>query len=186
VSTKFEETTDLIGYLTVFDEIGLGTGQVRTLLDYGCGPGTVTARAAEVGDAEIFAVDGEERLLDVARREHAHPRVTYHLLGDAGLAFLPDDSVDAAMSCSVFVSGADPAEVRADVAEIHRVLRPGARYAVLDTNPDADGVRLATFQACLDVFSEAGFTDLRVREPLLDALPDESTRPPFLIVSGAK
>lgn len=224
----------LIGYPTVFAEIGIGAPQVRTVLDYGCGPGKVAARVVEACDAEVVAVDISERMLDIARGRRPHPRVEYHQIDSAGLTFLDDESVDAAMSCYVFINVGDLDEIRAIAAEVHRVLRPGAKYAVLDTNPDTTGIRFSTFrngepdrfytpgerrevllyqpgggvlelidhhwprQTYLDVFAEAGFTEVSVREPLLDGtepilgaesdglLPAEATRPPFIIVTGVK
>ncbi|MGW5532071.1 methyltransferase domain-containing protein, partial [Streptomyces xanthochromogenes] len=167
---------------------------------------------------------------EIARTCRPHPRIDYRRIDSGKLTFLADGSIDAAMSCYVFINVGELPLLHEIAAEIHRVLRPGARYAVLDTNPDTTGVRFSTFRngepgrtyACgerrqvlldqpgggeplelvdhhwprqtyLDVFGEAGFTDLTVEEPLLTdpsalpgAAPAETIHPPFLIVTGVK
>jgi hypothetical protein len=54
--------------------------------------------------------------------------------------------VDGAMSCYVFINIGSLDTIAAIVADVFRVLRPGARYAVLDTNPDTTGVEFSTFR----------------------------------------
>lgn len=137
----------LIGYPAVFDTLGLGTPAVRTVLDYGCGPGKVAARVVEAYDTEVVAADVSPHMLDIARLRRPHPRIAYHRIDSGQLPFLGDAALDAAMSCYVFINVGDIAELHAIAAEVHRVLRPGARYAVLDTNPDTTGVRFSTFQS---------------------------------------
>ncbi|WP_327235400.1 methyltransferase domain-containing protein [Streptomyces sp. NBC_01317] len=224
----------LIGYPAVFGAVGIGSPGVRTVLDYGCGPGKVAARIVAASEAvRVVAADIAPRMLDIARSRRAHPRVNYQQIDSGKLLSLADHSVDAALSCYVFINVGELAVLREIATEIHRVLRPGARYAVLDTNPATTGVRFSTFRSgepgrtyragerrqvlldqpggapplelvdhhwpretYLDVLGEAGFTDLRVEEPVLadpsrlptpaGDTPAEATQPPFLIVTGAK
>jgi 2-polyprenyl-3-methyl-5-hydroxy-6-metoxy-1,4-benzoquinol methylase len=49
----------------------------RRVLDLGCGVGQLARYLAEQGAAEVVGVDVSERMLEVARRDWAHPRVTY-------------------------------------------------------------------------------------------------------------
>jgi SAM-dependent methyltransferase len=161
MSTQWKETVDvaggfdayddlperLIGYPAVFDAIGIGTPDVRRVLDYGCGPGKVAARLAESCEAEIIAADISPHMLDIARSRRPHPRVRYHQIDSGRLDFVDSDSVDAALSCYVYINVGDLDMIRAIAAEVHRVLRPGARYAVLDTNPGTTGVRFSTFRS---------------------------------------
>ncbi|MYS23752.1 Methyltransferase domain-containing protein [Streptomyces sp. DvalAA-14] len=137
----------LIGYPAVFAAVGIGSPAVRTVLDYGCGPGKVAARIAAACDARVVAADISPRMLDIARSRRPHPRVDYREIDSGKLTFLADGSVDAAMSCYVFINVGDVALLSEIAAEIHRVLRPGARYAVLDTNPGTTGVRFSTFRS---------------------------------------
>ncbi|MGW8883031.1 class I SAM-dependent methyltransferase [Streptomyces sp. NPDC055749] len=138
----------LIGYPAVFRALGIGAPAVRTVLDYGCGPGKVATRIAEVSsDAQVVAADISPRMLEIARTRRPHPRVDYRQIDSGKLTFLADDSIDAAMSAYVFINVGELPLLHEIAAEVHRVLRPGARYAVLDTNPDTTGIRFSTFRS---------------------------------------
>ncbi|AVH96636.1 MULTISPECIES: class I SAM-dependent methyltransferase [Streptomyces] len=137
----------LIGYPAVFHALGIGSSAVRTVLDHGCGPGKVAARIVEASGARVVAADVSPHMLAVARARHAHPRIEHRLIeGDGRLAFLDDGSVDAAMSCFVYVTVGEVETLHEIAAEVHRVLRPGGRYAVLDANPRSTGIRFSTFR----------------------------------------
>ncbi len=133
----------VIGYPTVFRELRLNSA--ARVLDYGCGPGKVAFRVAAEFGAEVTAVDISEAMLGIARQRRRHPRISYHEVASGRLGFLADASFDAAMSCYVFINIGDPAEIRRIVSEVFRVLRPGGRYAVLDTNPATTGIQFSTF-----------------------------------------
>ncbi|GAA2773416.1 class I SAM-dependent methyltransferase [Saccharopolyspora taberi] len=147
VADGFDAYDDLpervLGYATVFDRLG---EDVRTVLDYGCGPGKVALRLAEARDVDVIGVDISERMLEIAREVRPHPRVDYRRIESGRVPFLGDGSVDAAISCYVYINIGDLDVIRAIAAEVHRVLRPGGRYAVLDTNPDTTGVQFSTFR----------------------------------------
>ena len=51
----------------------------RRVLDLGCGAGQLAFHLASTGAAEVLAVDVSVRMLDLARAEWAHPRVTHRL-----------------------------------------------------------------------------------------------------------
>ena len=149
VAADFEAYDDLpervLGYPAVFAGLRLGDPEVRTVLDYGCGPGKVSLRVAQRYDVDVVAVDITTRMVEIARATRSHPRIQHHLVERLPLQFLADGSVDAAMCCYVFINIGDLDQIRAIAAEAHRVLRPGGRFAVLDTNPDTVGVRFSTF-----------------------------------------
>ncbi|MFF4321331.1 class I SAM-dependent methyltransferase [Streptomyces sp. NPDC001568] len=137
----------LIGYPTVFRALGIGTPAVRTVLDYGCGPGKVATRVTEACEAQVVAADISPRMLEIAQALRPHPRIDYRQIDSGKLTFLSDDSIDAAMSCYVFINVGEIPVLHEIAAEVHRVLRSGARYAVLDTNPATTGVRFSTFRS---------------------------------------
>lgn len=138
----------LIGYPAVFRALGIGAPAVRTVLDYGCGPGKVATRVTEAcGHAHVVAADISPRMLEIARTCRPHPRIDYRQIDSGKLTFVADDSIDAAMSCYVFINVGELPLLQEIATEVYRVLRPGARYAVLDTNPATTGIRFATFRS---------------------------------------
>jgi len=100
-------------------------------LDVGCGTGTLAARLAAAG-LEVTGVDPSEGMLAVLR-EHA-PQV--HAVQGSGTALpFPDASFDAVISVATLHHIAEPAAVRATLAEMARVARPEGRLVVWDHNP---------------------------------------------------
>lgn len=151
VAAGFDDYDDLpervIGYPSVYRALGLGDPGVLSILDYGCGPGKVALRVARDYRLRVTAVDTSPAMIARAIRKRADPLIGYHLIQGAELPFLPDESVDAAMSCYVFINIGSLDRIRSIVREVYRVLRPGGRYAILDTNPDTTGVQFSTFRS---------------------------------------
>lgn len=137
-----------LGYPFALRALGVGGPEApETLLDYGCGPGKVADRVARRYDIRVVAVDPSAEMLAIASQRYGHPRITYHRVQGNRLEFLADSSVDAAMSCFVFVVLPSREQLRAIAAEAWRVLRPGGRFVVLDPHPDHVGVQFATFRS---------------------------------------
>ncbi len=113
-------------------QLGLAAGE--RLLDVGCGLGEAAlALAQDLGDGgEVVGVDASERMLRVARSnaEGARCRVRF-TVGDACSLDEPDDSFDAARCERTLQWLADPAIA---VAEMVRVVRPGGRVSLIDTD----------------------------------------------------
>jgi ubiquinone/menaquinone biosynthesis C-methylase UbiE len=135
-----------VGFPSLFAELGLGNHQVQHVLDYGCGTGRAARLIAERYGVNVTAVDISAAMLRIARQDHPHPKVEHHLLGDERLGFLADGSIDAAMSCFVFINIAEETELGAIAAEVCRLLRSGGRYVIMDSNPEATGIRFRSFQ----------------------------------------
>ena len=55
----------------------LGDVSGRQILDLGCGGGQLAFYLAELGAANVIGIDASERMLEVARNQWAHPRVSY-------------------------------------------------------------------------------------------------------------
>ena len=106
------------------------------VLDMGSGPGFLAAAIAEATGSTgmVCGIDISEPLLAAARRLCADlPWVEFRQADATQLPF-PDRAFDAAVSTQVleFVRDVDTA-----IAEIHRVLRPGGRVVIVDTDWDS-------------------------------------------------
>lgn len=151
-SASFVEVDDklgwALGYPFALRALGVGGPEApETLLDYGCGPGKVADRVARKYGIQVIAVDPSAEMLAIASQRYGHPRVTYRRVQDNRLEFLADRSVDAAMTCFVFVVLPSREQLRAIAAEVWRVLRPGGRFVILDPHPDQVGVQFSTLRS---------------------------------------
>ena len=108
-------------------------------LDVGCGPGFLACELArEVGSAgRIVGIDESPEMLDAARARIARERLGDRVEvrpGDASRLDLPTAGFDFVTAVQVYLYVAD---VESALAEAARVLRPGGRLAVLDTDWDS-------------------------------------------------
>ena len=108
----------------------------ETALDIGCGPGYLAVEMGrQVGPhGRIIAVDTAAPMLAIARARCADVPWVQFELADAARLPLRDASVDCAAAVQVYLFAADLAAV---VAELARVLRPGGRAVVVDTDWDS-------------------------------------------------
>ncbi|HZE41466.1 MAG TPA: methyltransferase domain-containing protein [Stackebrandtia sp.] len=105
-----------------------------TILDVGCGPGTITADlAARVAPGRVIALDASETVLAKARRHAAEVGATTitFTTGDVHALDLPDDSVDVVHAHQVLQHVSDPV---AALREMRRVCRPGGIVAARDAD----------------------------------------------------
>ena len=109
----------------------MGDCRGKTVLDIGCGDGTIAIELARRG-AIVTAVDASAEMLDAARSRAAsdgHPIAFLH----AGIEALPfaAGTFDIVLAKTIlcFVQDARPA-----FAEIARVLRPGGRLVIGELN----------------------------------------------------
>lgn len=114
----------------------LAAGPGERIVDVGCGPGFLACElAAEVGPSgHVTAVDASPDMLSVARDRAGDldltGRITF-LEGDAVALPLDNAGMDAAVATQVleYVPAIETA-----LAELRRVLRPGGRLAIVDTD----------------------------------------------------
>lgn len=148
----------------------------ETVVDLGCGRGGDLLRAAaRVGPEGLaIGVDGNDAMLAEARaRAHGLPRVRL-VRGDLAAVPLPDGRADVVVSNCAINHAPDKAAV---YHEIHRLLRPGGRFAVSDVVSERElpaAVRAdpAAWAGCyggavpepeyLDAIARAGFSAVRV------------------------
>ncbi|MEE2051965.1 methyltransferase domain-containing protein [Nocardiopsis tropica] len=155
----------------------------RSLLDVGCGPGSITVDLARrVAPGPVTAVDSSPEAVDLARATAAAAGAENigFRVADVHRLDLPDDSFDVVHAHQVLQHVADP--VRA-LAEMRRVARPGGTVAARDA--DYSGMywypRLPELDSWMDLYQrvargnggepdagrrmaawarEAGFTDV--------------------------
>jgi SAM-dependent methyltransferase len=103
------------------------------ILDVGCGPGFyVRELLDEVGSGgAIVGVDASPDMLALARARCAGHENAAFLEGSAAALPVEDGQFDALLCVQVMEYVADPG---AALAEMHRVLRPGGRLLVWDTD----------------------------------------------------
>lgn len=149
ITEKFNAYNDILeqilGFQFIFQTF-ISNPNIKTVLDYGCGPGKVAKRLAEGSNFNIIAVDESQKMLDIAIKKRSHPRIAYHLIHNDCLSFLKDNSVDGVMICYVFINTASKDRIQQIMLEIYRVLKPQSPLVILDTNPDSTGIEFSTFQ----------------------------------------
>ena len=179
----------------VIEALALQPGE--DVLDIGAGPGLLACEmAAVVGDqGSVHGVDTSESMLAIAAHRERAPgsAPTEFRAGDALELPYPDASFDVAVSTQVYEYVED---MPAALAQVRRVLRPGGRLLVLDTDWDSvvwrssDRERMRRVLAAWDehladphlparltgLLSDAGFTvTLRTTIPILNAGFDPDT-----------
>jgi ubiquinone/menaquinone biosynthesis C-methylase UbiE len=139
----------------------------QRVLDLGCGAGQLSCYLAEVGAAEVIGVDLSERMLELARTERAHPRVTYLRAAIEEVDFAPDRFELVVSSLALHYVADYPALVR----RVARWLVAGGVLVYSTEHPvytahdpaagwvlDGDGTRL---HWALDDYAEEGLREQR-------------------------
>lgn len=114
------------------------------VLDLGCGYGRLTAELAALGYARVLGVDGAPAMLRRARCEHAALRL---LAADGDHLPFRDGVFGGALLVSVLTCVPDEPELVALLAEVERVLRPGAVLFLSDLGLQEDERNRARYRA---------------------------------------
>ena len=100
-----------------------------TLLDVGCGPGTITAGLAErVAPGHVTAIDAVPEIIEKAAADFPRPNLTF-TTGDVYALDFPDATFDVVHAHQVLQHLADPF---AALREMRRVAKPGGLIAARD------------------------------------------------------
>jgi SAM-dependent methyltransferase len=120
----------------VLELLALQRGE--TVLDIGSGPGFLAVEMAEVVGAEgsVYGIDPSESMLAIAAEREPLERSAALHFRTGGATDLPfdDASFDAVTSTQVYEYVEDMPRA---LSEAYRVLRPGGRLLVLDTDWDS-------------------------------------------------
>jgi len=136
----------------LLDAVGAGKG--ARVLDVATGPGFVAAAAANRG-ATVTALDFSPAMIAAARR--LHPGIVFRD-GDAEALPFDDASFDAVVMNFGLLHLARPESA---IAEAHRVLRPGGRYAFTVWAPPNQAVGFGMALKAIETF---GRTDVPLPE----------------------
>ncbi|MEV3950589.1 class I SAM-dependent methyltransferase [Streptomyces halstedii] len=139
-ATRFDTSAARVfGYPFVLEALAV-PNPPHTVVDFGCGPGTAAALAADQWNCRVYAVDSSQAMLELGRHAHPNPLIDFRHVAPGVLAFLPDASVDAVMCTLVMATIQDVDMMVRLIAEAHRVLSPGGRFAILEGHPDGVGI----------------------------------------------
>lgn len=109
----------------------LRDGPGATALDVGAGTGVLAERVADLG-LSVVALDPFPKMLDQLR--HRRPDIEA-VVGSGEAMPFPDNSFDLTYCVAVLHHIAEPARVRATIAEMIRVTRAGGKVLIWDHNP---------------------------------------------------
>jgi ubiquinone/menaquinone biosynthesis C-methylase UbiE len=133
---KLEEvysTPDIIAQRrATLDLLALAPGE--SLIDIGFGPGFLCEQMAEIvgSKGRVLGIDISEDLLALARHRNKREWLTYQP-GDAKTLKVDHGSFDVAVSAQVLEYVDDPDRA---LSEMHRVLKPGGRAVIMNTDWD--------------------------------------------------
>jgi arsenite methyltransferase len=110
--------------------------EAEKVLDVGSGPGLLAYdMAASVGrDGRVCGIDISDDMLTMSRRRCVHQSWAEFKKADATSLPYADHCFDAAVSTQVYEYVAD---IPTALAELYRVVRPGGRAVILDTDYDS-------------------------------------------------
>ena len=124
------------------------------VLEIGCGTGsTALAHAPHV--EHVHAIDLSGKMIDIARRRSSdHRNVEFHVAAAEALP-LEDDSIDVAWTIHAYHHWEAP---DAGIAEVARVVRPGGRFMIVETETKgAHGLSRSAADALAERLLNDGF-----------------------------
>lgn len=134
-------------------DVGTGTGAIIPYLASKLGPGGMAT-----------GVDFSPAMIERANariRKHCLEKKAEAAVGDVTALAYPDGHFDAALATFAFTSFPEPGKA---ITEVARVLKPGARFSVLDTGKPP-GRATFRYRYLKAVMWRAGFTDISLDVP---------------------
>lgn len=151
---------------------GVDLGGVETVLDLGCGTGGFGLFLCDRirntdpdAPVELFGMDiAEPQLAEARRKGEGREYPTTFAMGSMDDTGFPEDRFDVILSSMAFHEVA-PAVRRTALPEIHRILKPGGRFILLDWSKPRFG--LQSFLWLPFLFYDGGEDNRKNRYPAL-------------------
>jgi len=137
-------------------DIGTGTGAIIPYLASKLGSGGM---ATGIDFSEPMVARAKARI-----RKQGLSEMAEAVVGDATRLQYPEAYFDAALATFAFTSFPEPEKA---MAEVYRVLKPGARLSVLDTGKPPAGKQRFRYRYLKAVMWRAGYTDISLDVPAL-------------------
>ena len=128
-------TTDIVTQRKKILEL-LAPVKGEKILDLGVGPGFLTKEISEFvdGESDIIGIDNSEFMLEIARKRcSALSSITFQRANATALPF-SDSEFDAVVISQVYEY---VSEIKGALSELFRVLKPGGRALIMDTDWDS-------------------------------------------------
>jgi ubiquinone/menaquinone biosynthesis C-methylase UbiE len=119
-----------VGYPSVMNH--LGDIRTRVVLDYGCGSGNFSRYLRDNG-AYVTGIDVSAGMIEVAKRIYPG-NIGYYRIDSGDLGFSADSVFDHAVANFVLCAIQDDDEIRKIIRELYRVLKPGGKFIVMNSN----------------------------------------------------
>jgi len=130
-----------LGYSMVSKQLGNLNG--RAVLDYGCGTGTFS-RFLESEGAMVTGVDVSDNMIEVAKQQRSRSITYYPIIN---LDFLENETFDFVVTNFVLCTISSRWEILSILQQIHRVLKKGGRFLILNSNWDrSNGKEFLSFK----------------------------------------
>ena len=118
----------------VLQALGLRPGE--RVLDVGSGPGFLAADMAVGASGRVRGIDISEGMVTISQRRCVNLTHMDFQVGTATRLPFPESGFDVAVSTQVYEYLSDT-DLSAALSELYRVLRPGGRALILDTDGDS-------------------------------------------------
>lgn len=117
-------TAEINRLLQLLTQLGIPP-RTGTAVDFGCGPGRLSAALAAAGFRRVIGIDVSATMLATARRLVPNPRCEFRLNSGTSLQSIDTDTADLVYSCRV-LQHLPPVLAEGYVREFLRIARPGA------------------------------------------------------------
>jgi ubiquinone/menaquinone biosynthesis C-methylase UbiE len=164
IHEKNAATLWYLGYQYILSYLNPIAG--KTILDYGCGSGTL-CRFLHEYKAHITGVDISENMIKIAKEDYPDG-IIYNQITPGNLDFIPENSFDFALSNFVLCTISTRKEISEILKSIFRILKKGGSFIILNPNWDkSNGKEFISFklQYSGDLYSGKPVTAVIKTEP---------------------